>query len=151
LEKLDPEGVKKARSLMAFGFLARARSGDNTSAGAQRPETNAVASTDASTPPDVARTGFEASAADLVENESEASDIPAPDGYGDSSGVVEPDDGEQDEEVDAAAVVVAEPEDAADGATASAGYSRSLVIGVPLGAALVLMAIYWLILRWGAV
>ncbi len=36
LEQLDPEGVKKARSLMAFGFLARAR-GTELATGAQRP------------------------------------------------------------------------------------------------------------------
>jgi hypothetical protein len=30
-------------------------------------------------------------------------------------------------------------------------FSRMLVIGVPLAAALLLMVIYWLILRWGAV
>ena len=37
LEKLDPEGVKQAQSLMAFGFLARARDAKPVATGATRP------------------------------------------------------------------------------------------------------------------
>ena len=64
LEKLDPEGVKKARSLMAFGFLARARS-TAPAAGAQRPTSPVVA--DATTQPALADEGFQASAADRAD------------------------------------------------------------------------------------
>ena len=79
LEHLDPEGVKKARSLMAFGFLARARS-TAPATGAQRPESTpgADAATDAS---NSAMEGFQASAADRATEADDASDIPQPPGY----------------------------------------------------------------------
>ncbi|HEY3392408.1 MAG TPA: hypothetical protein VGK58_06865, partial [Lacipirellulaceae bacterium] len=61
LEKLDPEGVKQARSLMAFGALARARATSATAAAATRPadSTTPAATTAAATTPasDATETG----------------------------------------------------------------------------------------------
>ncbi len=45
LEELDPEGVKQARSLMAFGALARARATSADAAGASRPAAAAATAT----------------------------------------------------------------------------------------------------------
>lgn len=152
LEELDPEGVKKARSLMAFGFLARAR-GTDPAAGAQRPEASpAAAASDGKSTGDVATTGFEASAADMDGDNAAASDIPTPEGFSDAAELVESEtEGDTEDEE----VVEAESDQAATAAaaepTAPETYNRALVIGVPLAASVFLMAIYWLILRWGAV
>ena len=141
LETLDPEGVKKAQSLMAFGFLARARS-TAPATGATRPEAKSVP--DATQQSNVATTGFEASAADLASAEDDAGDIPEPAGYGEMPDETESvDDGTSDETDETAVAEVETP-------LAPAAYSRPLVIGVPLAAALALMTVYWLILRWGA-
>lgn len=157
LEELDPEGVKKAKSLMAFGFLARAR-GTDAAKGAQRPEaTAASAESDDKSKGDVATTGFGASAADAEDAETDAASIPAPDGYDTAADLVEFTDERGDEQVDDE--VVSETDVAADATAAAATadaavpphYSNALVVGVPLAAALILMAVYWLILRWGAV
>jgi hypothetical protein len=146
LEHLDPEGVKKARSLMAFGFLARARS-TAPAAGAQRPESTpgADAATDAS---NSAMEGFQASAADRATEADDASDIPQPPGYVE----VPPTDESLDEEPTEEATEEADETVAApvEAPPEPATYSRPLVIGVPLAAAFVFMTIYWLILRWGA-
>lgn len=158
LEQLDPEGVKKARSLMAFGFLARARGTDSTN-GAQRPKaTTATDGKKSDGSSGVETTGFEASAADLAEAESDAKNIPAPEGYGESTDLSET---EEDDLADDQLTAEADAESDAvspDAAVAKAAepstpptYNRSLVVGVPLVAACLLMAIYWFILRWGAV
>jgi len=161
LEELDPEGVKKAKSLMAFGFLARAR-GTDPATGAQRPEAAAApAETEAGedNASDVATTGFSASADD---EDADPSEIEAPEGFGTAAALVAAEE-EEDIEADGAESIDAEPSDVdqADAGAAAATvarepaelphYSRSLVIGVPLAAAVFLMAVYWLILRWGAV
>ncbi|MGE3242386.1 MAG: hypothetical protein AB7G28_14440 [Pirellulales bacterium] len=171
LEQLDPEGVKKARSLMAFGFLARARGADPAT-GAQRPQaTPAAAASDGKSSGNVATTGFEASAADQTDDSAASSDIPAPDGFSDAAELVESEEegaADEDQSVAAAeedqvaaagedqAAVAAEPDHpavaaAVQPAAAPVIYNRALVIGVPLAASVLLMAIYWLILRWGAV
>ncbi len=147
---LDPEGVKRAQSLMAFGFLARAR-GTDPATGAQRSTTTngkQVVAIESDT------TAFAASAADRAEEEADPSDLPDPAAYGaaDANAATlenadENVDGENAQPISATADSVAgdfEP------SPAPAEYSRSLVIGVPLAAALLLMSIYWLILRWGA-
>ncbi len=141
LETLDPEGVKKAQGLMAFGFLARARS-TPPATGATRPETKTGAETTSQA--DAATTGFEASAADLAGEEADASEIPEPEGFGETLDETELlDDEATDEAEDAVAAEVETP-------PAPTIYSRPVVIGIPLASALVLMTVYWLILRWGA-
>jgi len=145
LEKLDPEGVKKAQSLMAFGFLARARS-TAPATGATRPDSKSDSG--ATTQTDAATTGFEASAADLASEAADASDIPEPEGFGET-----PDEAELfDDEPTERATDDTEAPVAADIETppAPTAYSRPIVIGIPLASALVLMAVYWMILRWGA-
>lgn len=144
LEELDPEGVKKAKSLQAFGFLARARGGDSAK-GAQRPESAAVAADDGDNAREVATTGYSASADD---ESTDSSDIRTPEGYDNAAQLVDSEADQDDSTVvegkspagHIAAAPVEQPH-----------FSRTLVIGVPLAAALFLMAIYWLILRWGAV
>jgi hypothetical protein len=152
LEELDPEGVKKAKSLMAFGFLARAR-GTDTGSGAQRPEGDTATDNETSTASKLIQsTGYEANAAELADGESDASDIPAPDGYADAIKLAEPAEEMVDEEIVDESDDDAETEQvAAAEKTPAPTFSRMLVIGVPLAAALLLMVIYWLILRWGAV
>jgi hypothetical protein len=145
LEELDPEGVKKARSLMAFGFLARARSTAPTT-GATRPEPKTA--TDAASQTVAATTGFEASAADRATEAADASDIPEPEGFGETLDETE----SIDEEADNESTNEAEDNAAAEVETPPAPtvYSRPVLIGIPLASALVLMTVYWLILRWGA-
>jgi hypothetical protein len=151
LEQLDPEGVKRARSLMAFGFLARARNSDNGTA-ATRP------ADDTST---TATAGFSAGAAEAAEEDADPSGIPDPAEFGDSGGDTEPlTDHQTADEAPAneRAAESVEPAVASQPATDEAlppatpkEYSRPLVIGLPIAAALALMVVYWLILRWGAV
>jgi hypothetical protein len=160
LEQLDPEGVKKARSLMAFGFLARARSAAATT-GAQRPEGTAESdatsseATKQSEPADEPPAGFQASAAERATENEDASQIPQPPGY------VEVPGEEADEALDTseepledaseeAEEVVVETVSSVESPPELKTFSRPLVIAVPLAAAAVLMSIYWLILRWGA-
>ena len=139
LEKLDPEGVKKAQSLMAFGFLARARSTAPV-AGAQRPTSPVVA--DATIQSTLADEGFQASAADRATENADASDIPGPPGYGTTPVAAPAADNEASDRSEATSTADTEPP--------LPTYSRMLVIGLPLAAAVLLVTIYWLILRWGA-
>lgn len=153
LQELDPEGVKRAQSLMAFGFLARAR-GTDPATGAQRPE----AVTEVKTEPVTDTTAFAASAADQTDEEAEEGDFVDPAEYGEGSDVHVDDLAEDDVDADGDTtedavdesteeeIAAAEVEDVPPPAT----FSRSVVIGVPLVAALLLMSVYWLILRWGA-
>jgi hypothetical protein len=185
LERLDPEGVKQARSLMAFGFLARAR-GIVSPAGATRPAANDSTATAGSNAAQPDLTEFAASPAELAAAESaDPSDFPDPANFtaaksppagGAASDTANITDESQSSNQANENNVTSEREPtsgptsstAADAAAAagdhsSAGaqvasappvlaiYSRPLVIGVPLSVALVLMVVYWLILRWGAV
>jgi len=151
LERLDPEGVKRAQSLMAFGFLARARD-TKAAPGATRP-----AATEKTTP---APEGFAAGAADEAEEDADPSDIPDPADYGQptdetpspanevAAQSVEKQSVEkqavEQQAVEPAIVHEVEP------LLTPVVYSRPVMIGVPLASALVLLTIYWLILRWGA-
>lgn len=148
LEKLDPEGVKKAKSLMAFGFLARAR-GTEPATGAKRPETKSTSSEEDNNSSDVATTGFSASAGD---ESTDPNDIRAPEGYDTAAELVEGEDEEVVRRKEADAIEAkGTPVTAAAEPAEPPRYSTALVVGVPLAAAVFLMAIYWLILRWGAV
>jgi hypothetical protein len=158
LEKLDPETVKTARSLMAFGALGRARgmaTAANTGGGSpgaavtdakpQAEKTSAVVND--------AKQGFAASASD---DKVDAKQIPDPAGYG----VADTADAKANGNAAVAKVTanrpVAEAGPAASVTPASATVASAhlnpfLVAGVPLGAAVLLMGVYWLILRVGAV
>ncbi|MEX0641915.1 MAG: hypothetical protein WD468_04400 [Pirellulales bacterium] len=153
LEKLDPEGVKQARSLAAFGALARARA----SAPANTGTTDGTAGTASDTNETVAQSGatdatqgFAASAADLAaEAESQPGEIPDPAEF-DGQAAKE----EGSEKPPAADQTVDQGKSpAADSAEPQVlpVLDRPLVIGVPLAAAAVLMGVYWVILRFGAV
>jgi hypothetical protein len=129
LERLDPKTVEQARSLMAFGALGRARAGGD-GAGATRP---------ADRPATDATQGFAASAADEA---TDTAGIPDPAAYEDRG------------EASASAAQVSAkkaPTSPVAEATSPDELNRVLVIGVPLAAAVLLMGIYWLILRAGAV
>jgi hypothetical protein len=160
LEKLDPETVKTARSLMAFGALGRARgvaaASSTTAANSVKPPAGGERAgvTDA-------KQGFAASAAD---DKVDAKSIPDPASYSTGDGAQsEPKAASTDKptaktvptDVKAqappvragSAAVVAQDAPAA----VKAHMNPLLVAGVPLGAAVLLMGIYWLILRVGAV
>ena len=154
LEKMDPETVKTARSLMAFGALGRAR-GMATAAnsGAPAPAGAKPQAASASAVVNDAKQGFAASA---IDDKVDAKQIPDPAGYG---GAEAPNQAKV-AEAPAANVNVSPPaaEAASPGAVLSASVpavsahmNPLLVAGVPLGAAVLLMGVYWLILRAGAV
>jgi hypothetical protein len=142
LEQLDPDTVKQARSLMAFGALTRARASSATAA--NETDDNATEG-DAST---TDTTAFTASAEDEA---TDPADIPDPSDY------EKPADGSAKPIATTAAKVVNENEKTAPANQSSAPDAAAtstpqpiLLIGVPLFAAVVLMGIYWLILRIGA-
>jgi hypothetical protein len=153
LEKLDPDGVKQARSLAAFGALARARAGTPTTEAADATAENAgdanatvarAAATDATH-------GFGATAEDVAaEAESQPGDIPDPTEFeAQTTDSAEPPvtnqtAERQKEQADPQIKTAVEP-------AAVAESNRPLLIGVPLVAAVVLMGVYWAILRFGAV
>jgi hypothetical protein len=146
LETLDPETVKQARSLMAFGALGRARGAAVTpAANATKP---GAAAADA-----MESQAFAASAAD---NQTNSADIPEPATFG-GGGASDAASGTatngkspaaKSSAVSVAKFPVATP---AVEAAAPKPLNPLLVAGVPLGAAVLLMGVYWLILRAGAV
>jgi hypothetical protein len=166
LEELDPEGVKQARSLMAFGALARARAASSNAAAATRPadSTTAAATTPAN---DATETGpdapgeFPDPANYVKDGQAKPDNISA---QANGKGPIARVAAETTSESDNIATLkyVAGAEAASPGAdTPEAGspeaaspadvrFNRALAIGVPLAAALLLMGVYWLILRAGA-
>jgi hypothetical protein len=165
LEALDPETVKTARSLMAFGALGRARGvAASTADAAKKPDAakdgglTGVSTTDA-------KQGFAASAKD---DKTDPAQIPDPAAYGDGSdnnAEAEPKaaDAAPAEKPKTATTVAKVPVSSATSPAANApapavpktliaGRMNPLVVaGVPIAAAALLMGIYWLILRAGAV
>jgi hypothetical protein len=194
LESLDPDAVKKAKSLMAFGFAARARSGNNAASGTaanEAPAATTSADLVAGQSNDAAG-GFAASAADAG-SDTDASQILHPATFGDASAtnrtvddpasvttegppaVMEAKPAADSVATDApptAAVekpahetakpvtpVVAQTSPTPTAATIPSATTspsvvepnRLLIIGLPLTAAVLLVGVYWLILRSGAV
>ncbi|HJQ81931.1 MAG TPA: hypothetical protein VJ828_18340, partial [Lacipirellulaceae bacterium] len=169
LEELDPEGVKQARSLMAFGALARARAtsanapaatrtadsttGSATTAGSDATETGPAAPGEFPDPANYAE-GGEAKPG----NTSAQSKSKGPIARVAAETTSESDNIATLKYVPTAArqsspnSEAASPETASPDAAAPADveFNRALVIGVPLVAALLLMGVYWLILRAGA-
>ena len=157
LEKLDPETVKTARSLMAFGALGRARgmataanSGGAGTAGA-KPQAATEAERVTSTAVDP-KQGFAASAAD---DKVDAKSIPDPAAYGvtETTGAKASGKAATTNVTVNHAPLIAGAQVGAPVSTqvVSAHLNPLLVAGVPLAAAVVLMGVYWLILRAGAV
>jgi hypothetical protein len=147
LESLDPDTVKQARSLMAFGALSRARAGGDPAAAA------GGQTADATSP---AAEGYAASG----ESDTDPANIADPAAYEKPEGATA---GPPKEQEGAQAVKTAKPVDeAAKGKSAAVFHTRPpaaatttrpepiLLVGVPLVAAGLLMGVYWAILRLGA-
>jgi hypothetical protein len=175
LEQLDPEGVRQARSLMAFGALSRARA---DSGGAST--SNEAASAAATESPTTSNatdspSEFTASTEEIqAAQQTRPSDFPNPADYAEPASpnvsvdnpAAEP-EGQASKTATSAATLPTGPAaeaaspsaDAAGAEAPSTGIaepagpelSRLLLVGVPLGAAVLLMGIYWMILRVGAV
>jgi len=155
LESLDPETVKTARSLMAFGALGRARgmaSAANATATKTATQAVGLANATASTDP---TQGFAASPGD---DKADPNQIPDPTTFEEQNKqnvpakannkaqltkVVNPDDKAA---ATPAPTATAEPSPRIE----PAHMNPLFVAGVPLLAALLLMGVYWLILRAGA-
>jgi len=157
LEKLDPETVKTARSLMAFGALGRARgaaSSASTTAAKEDadPDDKAAAPAVSGNAADPTQ-GFAASAED---EKRDASQIPDPASFGPagqggkngSNATAAP--AAADAKVNVAPAVKT-PAAAVVSPAAGVHASPLLVAGLPLVAAALLMGVYWMILRAGAV
>lgn len=166
LETLDPETVKTARSLMAFGALGRAR-GMASSTTADAAKADATKDGGLTGAPTDAKQGFAASAKD---DKADPKDIPDPAAYGegDANGKeVEPIQTEPTaaEKKTAKETTVAKvpvqsagpeaspqpPVVAAPKPAAGERVNPLVVAGIPVVAAALLMGVYWLILRAGAV
>jgi hypothetical protein len=158
LEKLDPETVKTARSLMAFGALGRAR--------AATPSTGDTGSDVASSTDDAKSATADASqgfAASPEDEKTDTSQIPDPAAFGAEAAGAKKDTSEGSPAARAGAQSAPKRTTAAkvavNGATASPAVMPTdapaahpvLLAGVPLAAAAVLMGVYLLILRMGAV
>jgi cytoskeletal protein RodZ len=165
LEQLDPEGVKQARSLMAFGALGRARA--SSSADKSTDSAKSQSAVDSSSAADPA-TGLAASAAEIKEaDEANPADFPDPESFAQSAAADEPVVGENEANVETKAEDSSTPQqavakpvvDTEKSPTSSAAappvgeaeLNSYLAVGIPLGAAALLMGIYWMILRTGAV
>lgn len=161
LEAVDPEAVKRARGQMAFGFLGRART-VQPAAEAQRPEAKSVDNDKSAAEKMTDDQGFTASAADAAgADRANASNIP-------------PDPAKFDRQVAAKAVSettaanenVAAVDTASEQASnvlaaassgaptaeaASPTVNTVLVVGLPLAAVALLVGVFWMILRGGAI
>ena len=168
LEALDPDAVQRARSLMAFGFLARARGDGEDAAGAVRPEIEAddaagfgasgaeteIAEEDEPAdipdPTEYDDEGTQRSAASLATISSETSEDGTPPG-GDAQSGETAADVASEPAVDSVAATQSVPVAEPDQNAALVSPSPLLIVGVPLLAAGLLMGLYWAILRSGAV
>jgi hypothetical protein len=150
LEQFDPASVKQARSLMAFGALTRARAGaSDASAGAEKKEAD-DASAEAQ--------GFTASAEDDATDPAEIADPSAFEDRKETAATPaesadensKPAEASSAKAADTAVKPVLSPQPAAATADQASSPEPLLLVGVPLFAAALLMGVYWLILRVGA-
>jgi hypothetical protein len=148
LEKLDPETVKTARSLMAFGALGRAR---GMATAANTPAATAAVKPAAEKTSAVVNDPKQGFAASAIDDKVDAKQIPDPAAYGAAQDAKE----KGDAKVAVQSTTVNRPvaEAASPGAAPAVSQHMNplIVAGVPLGAAVLLMGVYWLILRAGAV
>jgi hypothetical protein len=149
LEKLDPDTVKTARSLMAFGALGRARGAASSNTADAK---TAAAATEPSTASSDSPQAFSASPDD---EKTDVSQIPDPTSFGQTAPAGKNGDGGSAKAPTAAKpggkVPVGAGQPSADVSLPPATFHPLLVAGLPLGAAAVLMGIYWAILRAGTV
>jgi hypothetical protein len=156
LETFDPETVKQARSLMAFGALGRARGvASSTNGNTQSSATTKTAVADPAQ-------GLGATAED---NATNTADIPDPASFdaskqpestNKSTGAA---NASQKQTADAlpkqttaSKIPIAAPATNAGAPTQTTNVANPLLVaGIPLAAAALLMGVYWLILRAGAV
>jgi hypothetical protein len=168
LEELDPEGVKQARSLMAFGALGRARASTAT-AGASRPEDEATVTADDAATENGDEAVAAANSADTenADQTTVSSEFPDPADYatGDEKRQPAVQEISAKEQVPVSVQRAAASHQQTASAKPATNASKEpvlidiaeteinpvLVVGVPLAAAVGLMGIYWLILRAGAV
>jgi hypothetical protein len=145
---------------MAFGFLARARTVD-PAPGATRPETVAAETKEpeelaaAELPPDPAK--FHQPAAAAITPAGAEGDVNTKTGGSDQTAANSPAAAANEGSSNALASAAAPPANAAPAAAPPAaeagpapGVNKLVVIGLPLGAMLLLAGVYWLILRGGA-
>jgi hypothetical protein len=177
LEQIDPEGVKQARALMAFGALGRARasSASNANTATASSEAKDSPASPANTAQDLAASPNEIQEAETAK----PADFADPESFTPGDAISEPDTGSKEAtSIDSNAATPIEPPVATPADTASekpvssavesesmkaalnsldpptaetAELNSFLAVGVPLAAAALLMAVYWFILRLGAV
>jgi hypothetical protein len=163
LEQLDPEGVKQARNLMAFGALGRARaSTSNATTTSAKPADGADATS--ATPIPNRTDDLAASPAEIKEAEAATpADFVDPEEFAQS----EPTDGNpsatgesiNSQPVAPPAAAASQTQtsrktpasDARVPAVANSEFNSYWAVGVPLAAGALLMGVYWVILRIGAV
>jgi cobalamin biosynthesis Mg chelatase CobN len=164
LEAFDPETVKQARSLMAFGALSRAKASGSASGNDNGSSKTASETTD----------DTQAFAATAEDNETDPAEIADPAEFEEAPKTdTAPVDTKQDAAKSAVAAEADSPKPEATSNTTvnNAGKANAdnlanaseapaesrplpntwLIVGVPLLAAGVLMGVYWVILRAGAV
>jgi hypothetical protein len=164
LEQLDPEGVKQARSLMAFGTLGRSRAAaDTTTSQPGGSGTTDASSTSTDISSDLAASTAEIQASEQADPESfeDPANFAQPDQVAPTTPVDEAASADQSappsEEKSTTATPVSIPNtEGASPAKATSGPANEelntlLVVGVPLVSAVLLMGVYWAILRIGAV
>jgi hypothetical protein len=165
LEQLDPEGVKQARSLMAFGTLGRSRAATGTAASqpADSTATDAPTETAAEVSSDLAASPAEIQASEQADPESfeDPANFAQPDQAAPTTPVEEAATADQSvppsaEKSTTATPVTIPSTEGASSAKATPGPANEelntlLVVGVPLVSAVLLMGVYWAILRMGAV
>jgi hypothetical protein len=144
LAEIDPESVKRAKSLMAFGFLSRAR-----------PDGDAENYTRDGSPFDEAQTD-ETQTVETATTASDAADIPDPanpefTGDDGAANLAFNDSGTNPTDEPATPATNTAPPIAlpADDVAQLAPPHTSLIVGVPLLAAAVLMGVFWVVLRSG--
>lgn len=154
IEQLEPETVKRARSLMSFGFLGWARAGSRPAD--QAPPLNPPGQAPSIDDPqfgDIAIDDMSIEGDDLAIDDPSLGpidqDFPLEEPMVTGNADIANDEGQESIEAPAAETT-ASPSGSNAVAAAPHQYSRTLVLGVPLAAAAVLAVLMWLLLRGGA-
>lgn len=146
IEELDPETVKRARSLMAFGFLARARTTNSTTSDSPPTLDEEITEEPAELPGTIGEIEEEA-VMDITANGTEP-ELPKPEPTGET---VAESPSDREPETDARAAIDSPQPAAASVADVSAAEpNRLVVLIVPLAAAVVIALLVFAVLRGGA-
>jgi hypothetical protein len=154
LERIDAEAVKRARTQMAFGFLQRAKT-VAPAAGAQRSDSQAAGEPDGSAANANVSDGLSA-AASGADGASSAEIPPDPAAFVAKGSVGTDRTGRNGAQVAAAEPAPTATVTGLNGTSATATEASPetlntfLVIGLPLAAAALLVAVFWIILRGNA-